>query len=603
MFSNNSVCKMLQDQNNTLELILNNRNQQRLEAFGKLGDLSLQDGIDIDFIINFKKYFVLNDKDSKCLCDVTNKKECLPDDPICLDIILNKGAVGEAYKIKIKEKYYVLKGIPDISFLQPNFSYTLLNKFQKTHVSNDYSPSIYYNTKILQLDGKNNNAILKLGLDSFGTQTCVHMVLNQIFKKNILNYVYQYDAFYCSSTQKNNNDKYTGFNIMDIANYGDLADVVRNPSINFSYTDIMDMFKQILLPLSILKCAKYGFIHGDFKLNNIFVGRKDNKFVYLLADFDKSSIFWKGIRFFNNDFGICKLPIKIYNGTKVNLNKFGSPYYTFDSLAIGYDIQCYSMHSEIPIFMSYDLYTLIISLLREPTIYETLYFTKNADGKINGDEFDTKVLNVLFFEDDLVKFKKNMNNNYNYYLKTYLKDIKYNLDAYPLFRKLYPHIYNSKNSIKYIDLITKFSRDGMINNIQLSLFTKQFNKQKNFTKEESDLFSTIPIDMHKLVDLIRNYKIDLNKQNKGIGNINKTLNPYKLKINIDQLFKNFNIYDTPDSITQKLCNHHKRDTNIYEIADNKLICIKKCDKLLKKCQVINNKDSSLKFTSCSKSIK
>ena len=61
---------------------------------------------------------------------------------------------------------------------------------------------------------------------------------------------------------------------------------------------LLDITKQILEPLSILKCKKYGFVHGDLKCQNIFVKKgSTGAIIFKLADFDKSSIFWKGIRF------------------------------------------------------------------------------------------------------------------------------------------------------------------------------------------------------------------------------------------------------------------------------------------------------------------
>lgn len=65
-----------------------------------------------------------------------------------------------------------------------------------------------------------------------------------------------------------------------------------------------NMITQILKPLSILQHPKYAFVHGDLKTKNIFVKSQNNSeniniYIYKLADYDKSSINFNGIRFHN----------------------------------------------------------------------------------------------------------------------------------------------------------------------------------------------------------------------------------------------------------------------------------------------------------------
>ena len=74
------------------------------------------------------------------------------------------------------------------------------------------------------------------------------------------------------------------------------------------FTDIMN---QLLPTLQLLKTKHFGFLHADLKARNIFVQIKDKTPIYKLADFDKSSIYFRGIRFHNIS-KFCSLAIRIY---------------------------------------------------------------------------------------------------------------------------------------------------------------------------------------------------------------------------------------------------------------------------------------------------
>jgi hypothetical protein len=73
-----------------------------------------------------------------------------------------------------------------------------------------------------------------------------------------------------------------------------------------------DMIRQILTTLSVLQHPAYAFVHGDLKTKNVFVkkafpdDKKNRKYIYKIADYDKSSITFNGIRFYNEGMGIVK---------------------------------------------------------------------------------------------------------------------------------------------------------------------------------------------------------------------------------------------------------------------------------------------------------
>ena len=76
-----------------------------------------------------------------------------------------------------------------------------------------------------------------------------------------------------------------------------------SPVLQFVYLNAIfnDIMMQIMKPLDILHSSQFAFVHGDMKSKNIFVHRKeDGSIIYKLADFDKSSINFKGVRFYNS---------------------------------------------------------------------------------------------------------------------------------------------------------------------------------------------------------------------------------------------------------------------------------------------------------------
>jgi hypothetical protein len=123
-----------------------------------------------------------------------------------------------------------------------------------------------------------------------------------------------------------------------------------------------------LKPLSILKSNEYGFCHNDLKIRNVFVAGTLTKPIYKLADFDKSSIFWNKLRFCNTLRPSSVFAHKglsyYYRGYQVS-----NGIYKLNKEKVLGENSGLIMYSWIPIFMSHDIYTFVVSLLLEPIFW------------------------------------------------------------------------------------------------------------------------------------------------------------------------------------------------------------------------------------------
>jgi hypothetical protein len=361
--------------------------RERNIAFNTLMEFDVKNQmINLDYINNFGSYFGVN---IPCLCDnmvdtLLNTEEenvsKVEKSKIYFYIgrIFGQGKTGVASSLCVKDKGcpYILKGMKGVSFR----SY---NSMKILELKGGLSRDNYNAWKFTD----NSYNILSSGSSGFKNQTTIHMALNNILGDNP-NYLYQYDAFYCGNQNKDEIDKInyfnTGYNITELSEYGDMSNYINNIMEEINDDILVDMLRQILRPLFILKQDMYMFNHSDLKTRNVFVSRVGGSPVYKLADFDKSSIFWNGIRFYNNVYDLSVLEYLSRFGSKIldisfvtekdGKIKFNNLKYTGNEetdLTIGnYRIQTYSMHNPYPIFNSYDIYTLFYSLMLEPKIYK-----------------------------------------------------------------------------------------------------------------------------------------------------------------------------------------------------------------------------------------
>ena len=383
---------------NGFRQLMKDRHHSRGEALTALLSVNKRRGLtrDLTFTSEYGRFMTLDDP---CLCtQVINSRESPLEGKANLKIgkSFGKGKVGAAFllqsptfnlilkqikNVRVKPDYIGLQILTDIhrdAFrMNPSLSYNLFKMHQ-------YVPEGY----LTRGTDTVKDGILAAKCDGFTNQTCIHMILNEILK-DCENYVYQYDAFYCGSD---------GYNIMETANAGDLGAYLSDPNTVINDEMLTDMLDQMLTPLRILKGVKYGFIHADLKCRNVFVNvsRADEP-VYKLADFDKSSIFWNGMRFHNIDndwlstnestwavpdvkYATAILPqgpIKVYNLQSLTSicaqeSYFGAAMAAAACKAGNYDkqLQLYTMFSPLGFFLTFDIYTLMGSCLLESPVWK-----------------------------------------------------------------------------------------------------------------------------------------------------------------------------------------------------------------------------------------
>lgn len=405
---NESYCNEINQ--NDLKRIIDSHYVRRTNALHSLNNLMKYDSTDqyyypnLDFTSNFGQYFYVDDP---CLCKIN-----IGESSEFIKIIqeFGRGKAGIATKININDKDYIVKGISNVT--KTDFiplKVKKLDKIYRSHIKEN--PCIEYNKH----NFTHNNKTIFQGLliaeaNNFANQTCIHMILNEIFRNNvnnINNFVYQYDAFYCQNN---------GYNIMEIAEYGDLSNYLEQHDNLINEDLIREILVQIFNPLIFLKSKKYGFVHADLKCRNIFVGADpEKKPIFKLADFDKSSIFWKGIRFHTiNMITFLSEPLLNYKGYNIyEYKESGEKYYLLSrTIQSNLPVQTFVMFNWLPMHMSYDFYTFIYSLIREPQIFKKIDELKNLK----------TILKIIFFEDDYVKIMEDLKKKIS--LHDNLTDIK-----------------------------------------------------------------------------------------------------------------------------------------------------------------------------------
>jgi len=350
----------------SLKDALKSENRPAIYEFGQLMAITDRE-INLTFVSRFLDLFKVN---LRCICKDLLENSTKTD---MIFNLINKraaGKVGEAYLLGYDGGYLILKSIKEV-IPKPYLSLRVKSLSYYPNLLKIMNPGLEYNLWVNQKTG--TEQLIAIAGDNFTNQTCIHMALNQILGDS-LNYIYQYDAFYCGTS---------GYNVTNLANAGDLSSYLDQPDrFGFEAPEInedflINLLTQVLTPLSLLKSNRYAFSHSDLKCRNVFVNvNTDGSRTYMLADFDKSSIFWNGLRFYNQsgDYGLSNLPFEPKEGPE-------GVYYTIDNLQIraGLPIQVYTMHNPFGFYLSYDLYTFWYSLMMEPTIWN---YIKSATGGI-----------------------------------------------------------------------------------------------------------------------------------------------------------------------------------------------------------------------------
>lgn len=301
------------------------------------------------FLHKFWEYLYL---DESCMCDITKDGGRVSSGRINNVRTFGKGKVGTAYLIEdLIGKKYILKGINNVDVGDPRVQFLGISQ-------TDLKNPVVRGAAVVNQKGI--EGFIAAGLTGFANQTVQHMVLNFILQESP-NYIYQYDAFICNSG---------GYNIMDIANQGDMSTFINK---NEWTTDQLlticdDAIEQLFPILEYLKRDYIAFNHNDMKAKNVFVHRAhDGKVYYLLADFDKSSVSFRGVRFYNY---MSQMLVKNYITGPVQTKV--EQLSVVSRIAAGKVVNSTIMFNPYGYYMTHDLYTFILSLLLEDKIYTAL---------------------------------------------------------------------------------------------------------------------------------------------------------------------------------------------------------------------------------------
>lgn len=364
--------------------MLNDHYKIRSNALIDLMNIDVYNNVDIKFIDHFYDYFHVN---LPCLCNIfINENNDLA---IKIGKKFGQGKVGQVFNLEYyddndERKELVLKKINNViitKFLNLDIYryYSYMGDINKSNEYNKHKTTNGYDVIIAAYN------------DDFSNQTCLHMILNIILgSKGIDNYIYQYDAFYCSDDVSSGYG--SGYNIIERANGGDLDNFL----IQLDDTDLdlnnifLDMLQQIFLPLRILKNDKYGFIHGDLKTANVFVHyedtdnrRKTRKPIFKIADYDKSSIFWNGIRFFSYRASAMMNQYIVRENDHYYMTSFTGQGILESVTGIRLPAeQLLVMHSYYAFYSSYDFYTFYLSLMLKSDVFYD-YIIHNGRNNIN----------------------------------------------------------------------------------------------------------------------------------------------------------------------------------------------------------------------------
>lgn len=359
--------------------------------------------IDIDFVINFRRNIYVENFE----------KQIMKKDKLIILESIGKGKTGEVYKIIENQtnQIYILKIINDIRSISLNFiKIDIFEDLLKRNKS-------FENNKIYEEETKNHHIQL-FGSDNFTNQSLIHIILNKILGVN-QNYLYQHSCFA---------ERKKGYNITEYANRLDLHQYLGS-IIYVCDRMIYNLMKQIISVLNILKTEKYGFNHSDLKTKNIFVLEKDvDTIIYKIADFDKSSIFYNKIRFYNNSYN---WRIGKYSKTPFPMKydeKYKYEYYCLYDINFyeNFGFHEYIMSNPHGFYTSFDYYTFFYSLILEPIINQ--YMLSNPESKI------WKIYKYLFHYDEKeewikfindIKTSENIQSIYYFWNKFY--DNKYKL--------------------------------------------------------------------------------------------------------------------------------------------------------------------------------
>ena len=326
----------------------------------------------MDFVSKFYTYFLI---DEDCICKQLFDPEITGEDTSIFELgqVFATGKVGSASELLLKDskERYVVKSVR-VSRLKKYLSVVPL---AITQAAESMNPGISANTWTFKKSRGVEKGVIVIQNDDFTNQTCLHMILNLLLGPNP-NYIRQYDAFYCQNTETS---KYFGYNVMPLSNGGNLFSYLNKVEVTDEL--LIEIMRQICTPLVTLKQPQHAFVHADLKCMNIFVNLTDDEQpIFQIADYDKSSVFWNGARFYNASKDYTAFSSYLTDDYKVKVHRSSQLYYDLYSYTQAYAnipiVQLYTMHNPYGFFLSYDFYTMMMSLLQHPRVWE---FVKSRD--------------------------------------------------------------------------------------------------------------------------------------------------------------------------------------------------------------------------------
>jgi hypothetical protein len=349
--------------------------------------------LNLDFINHYSDYFYIN---NECVCNKLFDEQ--GSNFFIVGKLLGKGKTGSVYLLldtrtrdNQKPDIFVLKTISNVT-LNSYLPLRLIIIDQATikndaFIVNEFKIRKKTSSSYLSyISGSKKESdyycCLQCPTDNFTNQTLLHMILNRLLGDNP-NYLYQYDSFYCSNEKTKTIE---GYNITEYCNADDLSKYLNTiDSINEQI--LIDILKQVLTPLFVLKHPIFGFLHSDLKTKNIFVNNDNGLVTLKIADFDKSSIFYKNIRFFNNSFNYTlngQIEGWNWKGTPFPLNK-SKPYWYYnlgegDLISKYVFFHEYIMSNPEGFYSSFDIYTFFYSLILEKPVMKWMF--NNPENRI-----------------------------------------------------------------------------------------------------------------------------------------------------------------------------------------------------------------------------
>lgn len=248
----------------------------------------------------------------------------------------------------------------------------------------------------------------------------------------------------------------------------------KQPLSNDTILDYLKQAEKLMMPL---KVADYLFTHTDMKLENLFYKKNGDQVELYLADFDKSSITFKGIRFYNDirenpNLKIAGISIvdpvqgyasmlkgdnylvSTYNKRKECAANNQTHYYRISRIgrvqSISAEFEAFYMrYNNQPYYTSFDMITLWLSILHFRDATNAIVdFTK-----VKKDEGPLTEFLLKYMTDNTIKllidFYKGLTENYNGNFGLLLKPI-YDREQEQLDQINFLHHYESENQPKLI---------------------------------------------------------------------------------------------------------------------------------------------------------